>query len=384
MKICFFNSDFPPGVGGLANFNWSLAYHMSLSKQIEHVQVIAFKNPSPGQKKHSQKLSVIRLPRLPILSLTKEIWKYIYRFRNYDILHATNMFPVGFLLVLFGRFIFRKPVFITFHGTDVISTQASKKTELAKHFTLKHASKAVAVSFSTKREAVKYHGINPSKFSAIYYCLPDKSINKDKNKEIRKKLRRKYNLSEDDFIVLAVAKLVKRKGVADLVEAISLINNLKVKLIVVGYGPERENLEELVKKLKIENRVFFTGLVEKVDPFYASADVSVLPSFFIRKEGDIEGLGIVLLEAQQYGLPVIGTNSGGIPEAIDEGRSGFVVPERNPEAIKEKILLLANDKKLYLEMSKRAPQFVQEKFDWTKSIKKYLALYAAQVKFYGK
>lgn len=379
VKICFFNSDFPPRIGGIATFNWSLAYHISKAKEVEDVQVVAFKNPKPGQEKFSQKLSIIRLPWFSFLSLAKKVWQYIFRFRNYDVFHATNLFPVGFLLVLLGRFIFKKPVFVSFYGTDVISTQASRKTKLAKYFTLKYASAAMAVSHSTLKEAAKYYQIEPTKFSVIYYCLADKPVNKRRNKEIKKKIRKKYNLSEDDFIVLTVANLVKRKGIADLVKAVSLIDNPRVKLVIVGQGPERENLEKLAKKLNIAERVIFTGLVDEVSPFYTSADIFVLPSFFIKKEGDIEGLGIVLLEAQQYGLPVIGTKSGGIPEAIDNGRSGFVVPERNPRAIKEKILLLADDKELYFRMANRAPQFVQEKFNWVQSVKKYLLLYTSKL-----
>ena len=106
LKICFFNSDFPPRVGGISTFNWSLAYHMSLSEEIEQIQVISFKNPKPGREDYSQKLSIIRLPRLSIFKTALGIKKYLKRFKDYDIFQATNMFPVGFLLVLLGRFIF--------------------------------------------------------------------------------------------------------------------------------------------------------------------------------------------------------------------------------------------------------------------------------------
>ena len=375
LKICFFNSDFPPRVGGISTFNWSLAYHMSLSEEIEQIQVISFKNPKPGREDYSQKLSIIRLPRLSIFKTALGIKKYLKRFKDYDIFQATNMFPVGFLLVLLGRFIFRKTVFVTFHGTDAVSTQGSWKTKLAKYFTLRCASKAVAVSFSTQKEAAKYYRINPSKFSVIYYPLADKLINSQEKEKQREKIRKKYHLSDNDFIILTVAHLVKRKGVADLIKAVSLTNQPEIKLIVVGQGPEKENLEKLAKKLAVEDRVIFAGLVDSTNPFYATADLFALTSFFVKEEGDIEGLGIVLLEAQQYGLPVVGSQSGGIPEAIEEGKTGFVVPEKNPQSIKEKILILANNKDLYQKMSQRAPLFVREKFGWNKSINDHLFLY---------
>lgn len=375
MKICFFNSDFPPKVGGIATFNWGLAYYLSLNKEVEHVQVVAFKSRQTGRENYSQKLSVIRLPQIGFWSMFGAVWKHLYQFRHYDVFHATNLFPVGFLLVLLGRFVFQKPVFITFHGTDVISSRASRKTKLAKYFALKYASRAIAVSHSTLNQAVNYYQIKPEKFSVIYYALGPKVIDKEKNEIIRKGLRKKYNLGEDDFLILTVANLVKRKGIADLIKAVSLINNQSIKLIVVGQGPEQGNLENLTKELGIAHRVIFTGLVEDVGLFYVSADVFVLPSFFIKEEGDIEGLGIVFLEAEQCGLPVIGTRSGGIPEAIDDGKSGFIVPERSPEAIKEKILLLANNRQLCSQMGKYAQRFVWEKFDQSKSVEKHLLLY---------
>lgn len=375
MKICFFNSDFPPKIGGIATFSWNLAYNLSLSPEVEHVQVISFKHSHASRNNYGKKLSVIYLPWLNFLSLSKEIIKYAYQFRDYDIFHATNIFPVGFLLVLFGKFIFNKPVFVTFYGTDVMSTQGSKKTEIAKYFTLKYATRAITISISTFKKTVERYRIKSGKFSIIYYGLREKSIDKKQNAVIRKKIRDKYNLSQNDFVVLTVAHLVKRKGTADLIKVISLINNQKVKLIVVGRGPEEENLKNLAQELKVKNRVIFTGLTETVDPFYLSADIFSLPSFYLKEEGDIEGFGIVFLEAQQYGLPVIGANSGGIPEAIDDGRSGFVVPERDIKAIKNKIILLADDKKLYSKMAGKAPQFIKEKFDSSKSIKKHLKLY---------
>ena len=106
------------------------------------------------------------------------------------------------------------------------------------------------------------------------------------------------------------------------------------------------------------------------------ADIAVLNSHYIKEEGDFEGLGLVLLEAQAQGLPVIGTNSGGIPEAIDMDRSGFIIPEKNINQLSEKILLLMQDSSLYQQMSKSAIEFVASKFSWQKNIEKYIDMIA--------
>ena len=97
--------------------------------------------------------------------------------------------------------------------------------------------------------------------------------------------------------------------------------------------------------------------------------------FFETVEGDIEGLGVVYLEAQQYGVPVLGTYSGGIPEAMEENKSGFLVPEHDVAALAEKILLLKSNPELRVRMGEYGKTFVREKFDWRKSIQGHLDLY---------
>ena len=370
LKICFLNSGFPPDFGGVATFSWLLAYHMSLSKQISHIYVIAFNNSCPREEKINKKLSVICLSRFSFWKIGIKILRYFLKFCNYDIFHATNIFPVGFWTVIFGKFIFRKPVFLTFYGTDVLG-KSSLKTKFARYIALKFANKAITISNSTAKRTAQYYGFCLNKFPVIYYGLSFEKIKKYSCKNLRKK----YNLNKDDFIVLTVAKLVKRKGIDDLIKAISLISEEKIKLIIVGKGPERENLENLVNKLNLNHRVIFTGPVKDVSYYYALSDIFVLPSVFLKEKRDIEGLGTVFLEAQQYGLPVIGTKSGGIPEAIDNRKSGFLVPEKDPNAIKEKILLLFHNEKLRKKMGNYAKEFVKRKFNWKKCINNYISLY---------
>ena len=370
LKICFLNSGFPPDFGGVATFSWLLSYHMSLSKQISHIYVIAFNNSNPRKEKINKKLSVICFPRFSFWKIGIKILRYFLKFHNYDIFHATNIFPVGFWTIIFGKFIFRKPVFLTFHGTDVLG-KSSLKTKFARYIALKFANKAIAVSNSTAKRVAQHYGFSSNKFPVIYFGLSFEKV----KKYPYKKLIEKYNLNKGDFVVLTVTKLIKRKGIDDLIKAIHLISEEKIKLVIVGKGPERENLENLVNKLNLNHRVIFAGPVKDVSYYYALSDIFVLPSVFLKEQGDIEGLGIVFLEAQQYGLPVIGTKSGGIPEAIDEGKSGFLVPERDPYAIKEKILLFFHNEKLRRKMGNYARQFVKRKFDWKKCINNYISLY---------
>jgi glycosyltransferase involved in cell wall biosynthesis len=178
------------------------------------------------------------------------------------------------------------------------------------------------------------------------------------------------NIDNDDFVIVTVCRLVKRKGVEYLIEAISLIKDKNIKLIVVGDGPERKNLELIKDKYDLKDRVIFVGKVPDLSIYYSIAKVGSLVSYTIENEGDFEGLGLVLLEAQLYGLPVIGTRSGGIPEAIEDGKTGFVVDERNANTISDSILKLKNDNSLYNKMKSNTKVFLQNRFGHENTVRK--------------
>jgi phosphatidylinositol alpha-1,6-mannosyltransferase len=182
------------------------------------------------------------------------------------------------------------------------------------------------------------------------------------------------NHTEDSFVVLTVARLVERKGIDDLVDAVADLDD--VELWAVGDGPERSALERRVSD-DAEDRVTFFGEIDQssLAQLYRSADAFCLPSVYLRSEGDIEGLGLVLLEAQQFGLPVIGTRSGGIPEAFDDGETGFLVDERSPDQIRDRIATLRDDHELYHSFSERAKIFVQQEFSWENCIQNHLDAY---------
>ena len=377
MKICFFTVDYPPMMGGIVEFSRSIAHYLSLSPEVEHVQVVAPNNLIAGPETVSDKLSVIRDDKKSFLKIALMIARNAWRFRTYDVFHATSVFPCGFITVLVGKYLLRKPVFVTFYGTDLLSTLGSKKTQWAKVWTIKHATKAIAFSDSTRNEVANRHGLKVQNMEVVYYPLPDNppAI----SAETTQKIRAQYGIKTDDFVVLFVGHLVRRKGPEDLIRALSKIQDPKIKLLFVGDGPLRKELKLQATSYKLQARIIFAG-AQDAKSFYTIASVFSMPSFYFKEEGDIEGLGIVFLEAEQYGVPVLGTKSGGIPEALEDGGSGFLVPERDVEGLAEKIKILARDKELCRKMGERGRVFVREKFDWRKSVAGHLGLYKKELK----
>lgn len=373
MKICFFNTGYLPSRGGVATYSFEWVTHAARMREVTEAQVLAFGNPEPRAEKNGKvRLRAARTRNFFVIGLMTG-W-YFLRFFSYDFFHATNLFPVGFWTVLWSK-IFRKKTGLIFYGTDACSDRASRLVRALKRWTITQCDLPLTISHFTKQQVEKIYGLEKTLVKVIYTGCPESSL---EGKQILNydqsagELRKKRKIDPQDFIVLSVAQLVRRKGLDILMRAVSEISDERVKLFIVGTGPEWGALQKLREELGCPQRIFLEGRVDSVIPYYSLAHVGVLNSYYIKEEGDFEGLGLVLLEAQKFGLPVIGTRSGGIPEAIDDGKSGFVIPERDAEALKEKILLLHADSQRYKNMSEHARKFSEQKFNWSLAMSAYL------------
>jgi len=168
--------------------------------------------------------------------------------------------------------------------------------------------------------------------------------------------------NEEEANVLGIiACSVRQKGIEYLLEAMKTVigERRKTGLLMVGKGALRKDIEKRARRLGISDNVRFTGFVpEKELPYvFSSADLMVLPSIS-------EPFGIALIEAMAAGLPVIGSRVGGIPEIIDEGVNGFIVPPKNPDRLASAILRLISDDKLRKSMGIRGRELAVKKFDW--------------------
>ena len=186
-------------------------------------------------------------------------------------------------------------------------------------------------------------------------------------------LLEKYNIKESNRI-LFVGNLIPRKGLDDLFLAYRLLRQRGYNccLIIVGEGPEKRHLQQLMKKLRLQD-VYFLGRVPNEDlPYiYSSSDIFVLPSLQ-------EGLGIVLLEAMSCGLPVVASNVGGIRDVIKK-EVGLPIPPRDHQALTKALSLLIEEEELRKELSIRAMEYVRSNFDWRIIIKKLRRIYSSLV-----
>ena len=164
--------------------------------------------------------------------------------------------------------------------------------------------------------------------------------------------------------LLFVGRLVQRKGVEHLVEALALVRATRsAELTIVGEGEWKSTIQEAAKRAGVERDVRFAGHVPERDlrEYYEACDIFVLPAV-IDAKGDTEGLGVVLLEALGFERPVIGSDVGGIPDIVRPGETGWLAPPANPKALAETILEVAADPERARNVARGGRAIVEKRF----------------------
>jgi phosphatidylinositol alpha-1,6-mannosyltransferase len=180
-------------------------------------------------------------------------------------------------------------------------------------------------------------------------------------------VRRRHGLS-DRRVILCVSRLVPRKGQDRLVDALPVIRRRipDTALLFVGSGPYESALRRRARERGVEADVRFAGGVPlgELPSHYAAGDVFAMPCRTRRGGWDVEGLGIVYLEASASGLPVIAGRSGGAPEAVLDGRTGFVVDGRDVAALAERLIALLADDALRTRLGAAGRAWVEQNWRW--------------------
>lgn len=291
------------------------------------------------------------LPAFYILAGLRAIWR-LCRARKYDVVHVHWPVPHA----LFGwaaRRACGARIVTTWYGIELRWVKSSLR--FLKGFVrwaLRISDEVVAISAATAREIT---GIAPVPVRVIPYGIGFPEVTGGQ--------RRAPN---PPFTILFVGGLLERKGVTHLVEAVRrLPPRLDWRLVLVGEGPDLPALQEQARQGGIADRVEFRGQVPDAElhEAYATASVFVLPAV-VDGRGDTEGLGVVLLEAMNYRLPVIGSSLGGITDIILDEQTGLLVPQRDPAALAAALQRIADDPALAARLADAGYRHAQEHFSW--------------------
>lgn len=367
MRVVILVSLFPPKwLAGTEIATYNIAKH--LARRGHEVHVITSWDEGLPKENFEKGFYVhrIRIPRLKgggyILYILKEL--PLIKCLNPDVVHAQGI--VRGIVCVLARKLLGVPCVVWGQGSDVYLPWSFK--EVTSKFVLRNADALIALTEHMKKQMNKILSIRREDI----FVIPNGIDFEFSNNYLQKKTSPFPKSSNNEKIILYVGRLEPVKGVRYLIQAMGILKDRgirNVKLLIVGEGSERKYLEELVKKLRLEDSVVFVGKVphKEIPAYMGLADVFVLPSLS-------EGFPVVILEAMAMGLPIIASRVRGLPEIIKEGENGFLVEPRNPRDIAEKINILLTNDDLRANMFRNNKEKAKE-YSWENIIKKLERVY---------
>ncbi len=345
-KVLLVTNDFPPMPGGCSR------YYERLCQQAPEGSLEVLAPRLPGWERVDAALPVRvhrrsiptnprPLPRLVQCALLAWHAARLVRRGDFCAVHLGHLYqlPLGVLL----RWLFSLPYAVYLHGGESPGLLRWRVARAVFRRWLRGAAAVAVNSEFTRRHFVElgFHlprTVNvPPTVDPRRYHAPA---------EARQRLRRLLGLDEY-FVVLSVGRLVARKAHDLVLHAVARLvqEGEPVAAVLVGEGPQRASVEGLARELGIADRVRFAGFVpdDVLPDYYAAADAFVLPSRRLAERDGVEGFGMVFLEAGAAGLPVVGAATGGIPEAVEHGRTGFLVPPDDTDALAGALRRLLRD-----------------------------------------
>ena len=236
---------------------------------------------------------------------------------------------------------------------------------------LHRARKIIAVSHFTKWELTNYYKIPADKIQVIHNGV---DIRKFQPAADKRKVKAALGLNPDDLAIVSVGRLYARKGLFTLIESMPAVIKRfpNAKFIISGKGQsdEMHKLNEHAERFGVKSNIAFTGYTpdKELPNLYQAADIFAFSTFY-------EHHPFAVLEALATGLPVVTTTVGGIPETIDNGKNGLLVPPFNSKRFSEAILYFLEHQAEAKEMGAKARQTVEQQLDWQIVVKNAMKVY---------
>jgi len=356
MKVLMPALHYYPVIGGIETWTHNIAERLS-----EKAEVFVVTGRVKGQpnKERLRGVKIWRTSFFPLSNLSASpliyslsLLPYIF-FKSLDLIKKEKIALLhchGFLSSLIG-FCLSKAT-----GIPYITTvqRLEKKKNPLKNFIYRKAAVCIGASLAIKKN---FEDVGCKNIEVIPNGIDMKRF---------EGLERK---AHDKFVVISVARLEKVKGVEYLVQALRKSDFRKMELVIIGDGHERKNLESLVEKLNLKERVKFLGPIsnDKLPGYLAAVDCFVLPSLR-------EGFGIAVLEAQAAGLPVVGSRIGGILDLVEDGKTGLLVEPGSSEALAEAIDKIYSQPNLAQFLVQNAKMNL-DKYNWQNITEEVYQLY---------
>ena len=304
------------------------------------------------------------------LALSSKMVDVVIKYKI-DLLHVHYAIPHAYAAYMSKKMLADEGIFIpmitTLHGTDITLVGSHPFYKKAVQFTINHSEYVTAVSKSLKEDTERLFDI-----SNDIKVIPNfVDINKIKYKNVP--CEKGQIAPDDQMIITHISNFRPLKRILDILKTFKIISEqLNVKLLMVGDGPEKERAKRFCKAHQMEDKVLFLGRSNEIDEILCFSDLFLLPS-------EQESFGLAALEAMVHSVPVVCSNVGGLPEVIRDGVSGFLCPLGDVKAMAEKAIYILEDTDRHQQFKKQAYDSSQ-KFDIEKVVIQYEELYKEAVK----
>ncbi|MFT2090400.1 glycosyltransferase family 4 protein [Paraglaciecola sp. 2405UD69-4] len=370
-KALMFSEIFPPMHGGSGRWFWEVY------SRLNPVNYVVLAGVTPGQREFdaNAKITIERIKFkytkwsdwgllslsgiIFYINLFMDTWKIIKK-HDIEVIHCGRCIPEGFVAYLI-KLILKTPYYCYIHGEDVENAATSRSFSWIVRRVLKNSDLLICNSENSKRVLRAHWDVNSDNIKVI---TPGVDTNLFKPASRNPELRTKFGWN-DRPVLLTVSRLEPRKGHETLVKSLVALKQEVPDILyaIIGGGPQKEAIEKLVAELKLKDHVMFMSELsdQQMIECYQQSDIFILPNRDIGR--NIEGFGIVMLEAQACGIPVIGGNSGGTPETLIEGETGYIVDCTTPDALSPKIQSMLSDPNTIEKMGSNARSHALH-YDW--------------------
>lgn len=376
--IVVIGSAIPPIMGGLEVYTWQLAYQWA--KQGHKVFLIGYQHHLGQTMDPVEEKSGVTIYRLPSRGGWGKIfyaWRALRKIREIDrlaridICHANTAVPAGLAAAL-ARIFSKIRYGVTSHGYELINRARNPWIRPAVRLALSRAGFVIGVSQELADLSVKY-GARPDRTVVLANAVDTELFKPPADKAAA---RQKWGIAQDEVVVLSLRRLEPKTGVQYLLQmAPRIIRQARspVRFMIVGTGSLEPSLKAQVRRDGIEDKVTFTGVIanDRVPELLGLADISTLPSL-------AEATSIAALEAMACGLAVVASKVGGLPEIIEDGRTGRLVdwpvlssryedyglPAGAVSAFAQAVLELVDDPARRVSLGRAARASVEAKNSW--------------------
>ncbi|MCX6740031.1 MAG: glycosyltransferase family 4 protein [Candidatus Parcubacteria bacterium] len=364
-KTLLITIDFPPQKGGVATYLSNICHNLEYDK----IVVLANKQNGSEHFDNKQGYKIIRARLFnrffwPAWFRTLRLAKKVIRQEKVEQILISHVLPMGYIALLL-----KLPFIVSLHGFDVLAAQ---KTAWKKYWLLKilNQAKAIIVNSKFTENEVSKLAISSDKISIVYPCPNIKP--EDLNSQERQTLKTELELHSKK-VLLSVGRMVPRKGFDKVIEALPEVIEKIPNLVYLLVGNGKRYLDDLeilaIQKQVLDHVTICEDIPDTNLPsFYDLADVFIMPARQIGS--DVEGFGIVYLEANSFGKPVIAGKSGGASEAVIDGQTGILVDPENVSQIAKVIINLMTDQEYAIKLGAQGKERVLSEFQWDKQVAK--------------